>query len=141
MQDRCTNCMERTICFEIYLEAPNRTPRCRVSYRISLRSLWRQCQFRGARQVHGLCLMHYRLRNYFGRTRWYSLVNRLEWNLGSVCLEIVLILMQDRCTIRMKTERKYPKPNRTVFYIGSDRIRIFLFDLPFSFSYFRCFVF
>ena len=43
--------------------------------------------------------MHHRLRNYFGRTRWYSLVKRLMWNLGSVCLEIVLILMQDRCTV------------------------------------------
>ena len=53
----------------------------------------------GARYVHGLCLMHHTLRNYFGRTRWYSLVKRLMWNLGSVCLEIVLILMQDRCTV------------------------------------------
>jgi hypothetical protein len=46
--------------------------------------------------------MHHRLRNYFGRTRWYSLVKRLMWNLGSVCLEIVLILMQDRCTVCME---------------------------------------
>ena len=23
MQDKCTNCIERTICLEIYLEAPN----------------------------------------------------------------------------------------------------------------------
>jgi len=22
--------------------------------------------------LRGLCLMHHRLRNYFGRTRWYS---------------------------------------------------------------------
>jgi hypothetical protein len=56
----------------------------------------------GARLVHGLCLMHHRLRNYFGRTRWYSLVKRLMWNLGSVSLEIVLILMQDRCTVCME---------------------------------------
>ena len=53
----------------------------------------------GARLVHGLCLMHHRIRNYFGRTRWYSLVKRPMWNLGSVCLEIVLILMQDRCMV------------------------------------------
>ena len=46
--------------------------------------------------------MHHRLRNYFGRTRWYSLVKRLMWNLGSICLEIVLILMQDRCTVCME---------------------------------------
>ena len=24
MQDRCTNCIEHTICFKIYLEAPNK---------------------------------------------------------------------------------------------------------------------
>jgi len=46
--------------------------------------------------------MHHRLRNYFGRTRWYSLVKRLKWNLCSICLEIVLILMQDRCTVCME---------------------------------------
>jgi len=46
--------------------------------------------------------MHHRLRKYFGRTRWYSLVKRLMWNLGSICLEIVLILMQDRCTVCME---------------------------------------
>ena len=46
--------------------------------------------------------MHHRLRNYFGRTRWYSLVKRLMWNLGFVYLEIVLILMQDRCTVCME---------------------------------------
>jgi len=46
--------------------------------------------------------MHHRLRNYFGCTRWYSLVQRLMWNLGFVCLEIVLILMQVRCTVCME---------------------------------------
>ena len=45
--------------------------------------------------------MHHRLRNYFGRMRWYSLVKRLMWNLGSLCLQIGLILMQDRCTVCM----------------------------------------
>ena len=29
-------------------------------------------------------------------------MKRLKWNLGSVCLEIVLILMQDRCTVCME---------------------------------------
>ena len=28
-------------------------------------------------------------------------MKRLKWKLGSVCLEIVLILMQDRCTVCM----------------------------------------
>ena len=56
----------------------------------------------GVRYAHGLRLMHHRLRNCFGRTRWYSLVKSLMWNLGSVCLEIVLVLMQDRCTVCME---------------------------------------
>jgi hypothetical protein len=30
------------------------------------------------------------------------LVKRLMWNLGSVCLKIVPILMQDRCTVCME---------------------------------------
>jgi hypothetical protein len=58
-----------------------------------------------ARQVHSLCQMYHRLRNSFGRTRWYTKLMRLKWKLVSVHLEIVLILMQDRgivyveCTI------------------------------------------
>jgi hypothetical protein len=32
------------------------------------------------------------LKNYFGDTRWYSLVMRLKWKLISVRLVIVLIL-------------------------------------------------
>ena len=62
--------------------------------------------------------MHHRLRIYFGRTRWYSLVKRLMWNLGSVCLEIVLILMQDRCTVCVEhticSEINLDKPDGTV---------------------------
>jgi hypothetical protein len=46
--------------------------------------------------------MHHRLRNYFGCTRWYPLVKRLKWNLGSVCFETLLILMQDMCTVCME---------------------------------------
>jgi hypothetical protein len=40
-----------------------------------------------------------RLRNHFERTQWYSLVVRLKWMLVLVRLEIVLFLMQDRCTV------------------------------------------
>ena len=43
--------------------------------------------------------MYHRLRNHFGRTRWYSYVMRLKCKLDSVCLEIVLILGQDGCTV------------------------------------------
>jgi hypothetical protein len=49
--------------------------------------------------LHYLCQMYHGLRNNFGRTRWLSLVTRLKWKLISVCLEIVLILTQDRCTV------------------------------------------
>jgi hypothetical protein len=49
--------------------------------------------------VHSLCQTYHRLINHLGRTRWYSLVTRLKWKLDSVCLEIVLILTQDRCTV------------------------------------------
>jgi len=52
--------------------------------------------------MHNLHLMHHSLRNHFGRTYWYSKVKRLKWKLGSVCLEIVLNLMHDRCTVCMQ---------------------------------------
>ena len=45
--------------------------------------------------------MHHSLRNHFGRTCWYTYVKRLKWKLGSVYLEMVLILMQDRCNVCM----------------------------------------
>ena len=35
----------------------------------------------------------------FGHTIWYFKVMRLKWKLDSVCLEIVLICTQDRCTV------------------------------------------
>jgi hypothetical protein len=52
-----------------------------------------------ARQMHSLHQMYHRLRNYIGHTRWYSLVTRLKWKLVLVHLDIVLIFMQDRCTV------------------------------------------
>jgi hypothetical protein len=59
----------------------------------------------GARQMHGLHQTYHRLRNCFGRTRWYSLLTRLNWKLVKVYLEIVLILTQDRCTVCTKCTR------------------------------------
>ena len=47
--------------------------------------------------MHGL--FQTRLVNHFDRTRWNSLVTRLKWNLVSVCLETVLVSVQDRCTV------------------------------------------
>ena len=101
MQDRCTNCIERTICFEYIWKHPIELQDdvCHIESHFGL--FGDSVSF-GARYVHGLCLMHHMLRNYFGSTRWYSLVKRLIWNLGSICLEIVLILMQDGCTVCME---------------------------------------
>ena len=52
-----------------------------------------------ARYVHDLRQTYHRLRNRFGRTRWYSSVTRLKWNLILVQLEIELVLTEDRCTV------------------------------------------
>ena len=46
--------------------------------------------------------MYHRLSYYLGRTRWYFQVMKLNWKLVSVCLEIVLILTQDRYTVCAK---------------------------------------
>ena len=52
-----------------------------------------------ARYVNGLRQTYRRLRNRFGRSRWFSSVMRLKWKLVLVRLEIVLVLVQDRCTV------------------------------------------
>ena len=49
--------------------------------------------------MHGLHRMYHRLGNSFGCTRWNSLVTWIMWNLVSIRLEIVLVLVQDRCTV------------------------------------------
>ena len=54
------------------------------------------------RLVHSLHRTYHRLRSCFGCTQWYFKVMRLNWKLDSVCLEIVLILTQDRCTVCAK---------------------------------------
>jgi len=46
----------------------------------------------GARYVHGLRQTYQRLRYRFGHTQWSFKVMRLKWKLGSIYLEIVLIL-------------------------------------------------
>ena len=47
--------------------------------------------------------MYHRLRNHFGRTRWLSLVTLVIWNLVSVHLDLVLVSMQDRCSVSRQT--------------------------------------
>ena len=54
---------------------------------------------RDVRSVHGLRQTYHRLRNCFGCTQRYSYVPRLKWKLSTACLEIVLILTQDLCTV------------------------------------------
>jgi hypothetical protein len=46
--------------------------------------------------------MYHKLRNHFGHIRRHSKFVRLKWKLILVCLEIMLILTQDRCTVWAK---------------------------------------
>ena len=50
-----------------------------------------------ARLAHGLHQTFRRIENHFGRTRRYSLVTWVKWNLVSVCWELVSV--QDSCTV------------------------------------------
>jgi cytochrome b len=55
-----------------------------------------------ARQVHDLRQTYHRLRIHFGHTQWNSFLTWAIWNLVSVRLEIVLVSVQERCTVRAK---------------------------------------
>ena len=68
-----------------------------------------------ARLVQVLHRMYPGPENHFGRTRWNSKVTRLKWNLVAVHLEIVLVLVQDRCTVCSKqgSEIILTAPDRT----------------------------
>jgi hypothetical protein len=46
--------------------------------------------------------MYHSFGNHFERTQCYPLVTRLNWKLVLVHLEVVLILIQDRCTVCAK---------------------------------------
>jgi hypothetical protein len=94
VQDRCTVCTN--ISLEIVLDEANVTPRWCGSCGISFGPFHYGVSI-GARLVHGLRQTYHRVRNRFGRTRWYPKLMRLKWKLVSVCLEMVLILTQDRC--------------------------------------------
>jgi hypothetical protein len=52
-----------------------------------------------ARLVQGLCRTYHWLRNHFGSSRWNSKVTWVMWNLVSVRLKTVLVLVQDRCMV------------------------------------------
>jgi hypothetical protein len=53
----------------------------------------------GARWVYVLRPMYHGHGNHFGYTRLYSYVMYVKWKLVSVCLEIMLVLAQDRCMV------------------------------------------
>jgi hypothetical protein len=55
-----------------------------------------------ARLVLGLRRTYRRLRYSVGGTRWNSYVMWVMWNLVSICLETVLALVQDRCSVCVK---------------------------------------
>ena len=44
----------------------------------------------------------HRLRNHFGRTQWNFYVMWLMWNPTSLCLETMLVSLQDRCKVCAK---------------------------------------
>jgi hypothetical protein len=50
-------------------------------------------------KVHSLQQKYHRLKNHFGCTRWNYSVTWVLWNFVSVRLEMVLVLVQDRCTV------------------------------------------
>jgi hypothetical protein len=52
-----------------------------------------------ARLVHGLCRTYRRLRNSIRGTRWNCLVTWVMWNHVSICCEILLVSVQDWCTV------------------------------------------
>jgi hypothetical protein len=55
-----------------------------------------------ARSVHSLRRTYRRLGNSIRATQWHSYVLWVMWNLVSICFEIVLALVQDRCSVCVK---------------------------------------
>jgi hypothetical protein len=55
-----------------------------------------------ARLVHSLRRTYHRLRNRSGCTRWISYVTLVMWNLISIHLEVVVVSVQNRCTVCAK---------------------------------------
>jgi hypothetical protein len=53
--------------------------------------------------VHDLHRTYHRLRNHVGCSRWNSKVMWVMWNIILVHLEIVLVSVQDRCTVYAET--------------------------------------
>jgi hypothetical protein len=77
----------------------------------------------GARQVHDLRQTYHRHGSCFGRNQFYSYVMWVMWNLALVHLEIVLLSLQDWCTVCAKrttgSEIILDAPDGTPWYGGS----------------------
>jgi hypothetical protein len=82
----------------------------------------------GARLVHGLCRTYHRIKNHFGRTRWNCQMTCVMWNLILVYFEIVLVSVQDRCTVHAKhtigSKIVLDAPDRTPRRHGSSGILV-----------------
>jgi hypothetical protein len=98
MQDRCTVCTEHTIGIEIVLDALDRLlgDEAQVEARFCL---FGDSATLGARLVHGLCRTYHRLIYSFGCTQWNSIVTWVVWNPILARLDIVLVSVQDKCTV------------------------------------------
>ena len=87
-----------------------------VCHMESLFGLFRNSVSFGARLVHGLRIMHHSLRTIL-EVPFGTSVKRVKWKLGLICLEIVLILMQERSMVCMERticlEINLDTPDRT----------------------------
>ena len=76
--------------------------------------------------MHGLDRTWNRLGSRFGCTRWNSKVVWVKWKLILLCLEIVLILAQNMCTVcaecTMGMEIVLAVPDGTLGDMGQERL-------------------
>jgi hypothetical protein len=98
VQDRCIVCVERSIGSKIILNAHDGTAGD-VGHVESSFGPFGDSANLDARDVNGLCQTYHRLGHRFGSTRWNSSGKRVMYNLNLVHLEIVLLSVQDRCTV------------------------------------------
>jgi hypothetical protein len=98
VQDRCMVCAKRTKAQKSFWTHPMELLGDKAQLEAHF-GLFVDSANLDARLVHVLRQMNYRLKNYCGRTGWNSYVMWVMWNLILVCLEIVLVLVQNRCTV------------------------------------------
>jgi lysine/ornithine N-monooxygenase len=99
VQDRCTICAKRTIGSGIVLGMVLLDDEDQVEAHFCL---FGDSANLDIRWVHYLRRTYHRLENHFVRTRWNSYVMWVMSNLVLVHLEMVLMSMQDSCTVCAK---------------------------------------